>query len=401
MKKSLETIAAIFALAALLGGCYPSEKTEASSDSAVERSEQGSVSPSESEQGVEPPVFTLPDDIKLDIKLPENVPNEIPAVTLRLKTWNSEEIRKMFFDGKELTAENVSDEVFYPGEKMYYWETEDITAAIEPGRFEYSDKAELGGRCQYGSVLQFSIDDNSLIDDCYAGGEELSTFSREDAKKRAGEMLGRLGINNLGEPRIISFHAELANKILPMCKEWKDNAGEPFEYTPWTEDDEVYILRYSQKYENTEIISIGGEYSYPSDSGFALKDTVIIAAVSKDKILELDCKTVFEESYEVGESFPVKCSAQQALDKLKEYLSNIVLPNATRKYYGCKLVYIPYVGTEDNMTVTFKPAWEFAGYRTWKLPEESVEDTDFYYYVHRGQENEYILADTGHRYKPM
>ena len=131
------------------------------------------------------------------------------------------------------------------------------------------------------------------------------------------------------------------------------------------------------------------------------RDPGIIAAVTKDKIIQLQCMSIYEESYDAGESFPVNYSAEQAVGKLKEYLSNIV-PNesTTTKYYGCKLVYIPYVGTEDNLTVSFKPAWEIAGYSTWKLLEDDVDDPDFYYYTHRGQENEYIWADTGHRYTP-
>lgn len=401
MKKRLTKITAIIALAALLGGCYPSGKTETPSDSAVGGKEQSGVSSEGSEQGGETPVFTLPDDIEFDLNLPENAPDKIPSVTLKLKTWDIEGIRKMFFDGKKLTDENEHDEKFYPGRKMYYWETADISVVIGPDIFYYDDKAALGGRSQYGTVLQYSFADNSLTDDCYASDEELSAFSREDAKKRVGEMLKNLGINNLSEPRIISFHAELANKILPMFKEWKDNAGEPFEYTPWTENEEVYILRYSQKYENTELASMGVEYPYPSDGGFMTRDPGIIAAVTKDKIIQLQCMSIYEESYDAGESFPVDYSAEQAVGKLKEYLSNIV-PNesTTTKYYGCKLVYIPYVGTEDNLTVSFKPAWEIAGYSTWKLLEDDVDDPDFYYYTHRGQENEYIWADTGHRYTP-
>lgn len=390
MKKRFIQAAAAITLTALLGGCYPSERKDAPNN----------ISSESSNQDIAMPVLPLPDNIDSDIKIPENTKNEIASVTLRLKTWNGEEIKKMFFDGKELTYENESDEVFFPGEKFYCWETNDITVAVEPGRFYYADKSELGGKSQYGTVVQFSFDDNSLTDDCYASDEELAAFSREDAKKRVNEMLEKLGITNLGEPRIISFRAELANKILPMFKEWMDKFEDPFEYVPWTEDDEVYILRYSQIYENTELASMSVNYPYPGNDGSSTRDPGIVAIVSKDKILQLHAMTICEENYSTGESFPVNYTADQAWEKLKEYLSNLVLNESIRKYYGCKLVYIPYIGTEDNMTVSFKPAWEFAGYNTWALPDDDVDDVDFYYYVHRTQTNEYIWADTGHRYTP-
>lgn len=390
MKKRFIQAAAAITLAALLGGCYPTERKAVSDRTSSQSSKQDGQTP----------VLPLPDDIEADIQLPEKAQDEIASVTLRLKTWNGEEIKKMFFDGKELTYENESDEVFFPGEKFYCWETNDITVAVEPGRIYYADKSALGGKSQYGTVVQYSFDDNSLTDDCYASDEELAAFSREDAKKRVNEMLNKLGITNLGEPRIISFRAELANKILPMFKEWKDRFEEPFEYVPWTEDDEVYILRYSQIYENTELASMSVNYPYPGNGGNSTRDPGIIAIVSKDKILQVHGMTICAENYSTGESFPVNYTAERAWEKLNEYLSNLVLNETIIKYYGCKLVYIPYIGTEDNMTVSFKPAWEFAGYRTWALPEDDVDDIDFYYYVHRSQTNEYIWADTGHRYTP-
>lgn len=384
MKKRLAIYALALTTATFLSGCYP---TGQNSVGETESSGKSQLSQQETR---------ISDKFILDMEIPDDIPSEIPAIKLTLKTWSKEEIKHCFLSDKQIEEEEEHDIVLFPGEKFYRWKTKDqLAIVVEPGRFLYSDYAELNGEYHYGTVIAYANDDSSLIDDCFATNEELSAFSREDAEKRMEEMFGKLGIANFGNPRVIAVHCDLANKLLPKMEGEPDKNLTPFEYTPWTKNEEIYILRYPLVYENKELAMSCITYPYSDkSSGSATRNPGIIAAVSKDKILLIDAITVFSESYETLENIPVNCDANKALENLKNYLSNLV-DNDLTKYYSCKPVYIPYIGTSDNMTVTFKTAWEFAGYSEHKFSEFSSSE-DFF--LNRGQLYEYFWADTGHRY---
>lgn len=374
----------------LFSGCFPTgqnpvSKTDSSGDSLSSQQSQSSQQETQ-----------LPDNFVFDMELPSDIPGEMLAIKLTQKVWGKEEIERLFLSNKQIEEEEEHDTAIFPGEKFYRWKTADQIGIIaEPGRFLYADYAELNGGYHYGTVIAYANNDSSLIDDCFATNEELAAFSREDAKKRVEEMLGKLGIVNFGSPRVITVHCDLANNVLSKMDGELDKDGTPFEYTQWTENEEIYILRYPLVYENKELAMSSITYPYSDkSSGSATRDPGIIAAVSKDKILSVDAITIFSEDYETMENIPVNCDANKALGNLKEYLSNLVQNDLT-KYYSCKSVYIPYSGTSDNMTVTFKAAWEFAGYSEHKFDEFSSSED---YFLNRGQLYEYFWADTGHRY---
>ncbi len=337
----------------------------------------------------------LRDNLFLEMNLPQTAPSELPAVKLSLKFWNSEATKKLFFDGKKITLEQKLDSEYYPGQKFYSWDTEDEMVVVEPGCFTYWDKAALDGDFKYGSVFSYRFNDSTLIDDQYASNEELSAFSKKDAKKLADEMIAKIGINNLGEPKIIAVHADVANKILERFSAWISGGGnskdtsEPFTFTPWTENEEAYILRYPQVFENTELTMNGLSYFRHNGGNGLTHDPGVVVYVTKDKVLRLDAKDIYTVSYITGE-IPVNYNAEQALDVFKDYLSN-QNRQATFKYYNCKLTYVPYNCSDDALTVWYKPAWEFAGYR---MPVESWE-TGLSSTLQGGQEYEYVYADTG------
>lgn len=391
MKKAFSSTAIIVLLTMLLTGCYPTG--QAPIDNSGQSTElDNSVQSTDFQSSP----IQISDKFILDLNMPDNIPDEFPTIKLTLKTWDKEEIKRLFLSGKEFTQENENDEPFYAGEKFYYWTTTDgIAVGVGAGKFSYNDYSELDGKYKYGSVYGFTKEDCALIDDCYATNGELAAFSSADADKRAREMINKLGITNLGKPSVIAVRADFANMVLPYMKDNADKYGEEFEATPWTENEEIYILRYPQVFENTALSMAGTTYFYTdANGGFALKDPGAIAVVSKDKIISLNILTIFSEDYEVVENVPVNCNPNEAVNNLKEYLSNLV-PTLTTKYYKCQPVYIAFSGTSDNMTVNCKPAWEFAGYSS---HEDDGEYSELMNYLYRSQKYEYIWADTGHRY---
>ena len=338
----------------------------------------------------------VPDNIILQMKLPQTAPSELPAVKLTLKQWSREEAKKLFFNGKEITLEKENDSEYYPNQKLYNCATDDEIVILEPGSFSYWNKAALDGDFKYGSVYSYRCDDCTLIDDNYASDKELSAFSKSDAKKLADEMIDKIGIKNLGEPKIIAVTADAANKILERYSEWIPGGGkekdtaEPFTNTPWTENEEAYILRYPQVFENTELTMNGIPYIRLDGGNGVTHDSGVVVYVAKDKVLRLDANQIYDESYEKGENVSVNCGAQQALDVFKDYLSYQTWEK-TVKYYNCKLTYVPYNSTNNELTVWYKPAWEFAGYR---MPAE-VWDEGLDRTLQTGQEYQYVYADTG------
>ncbi|MGN0670507.1 MAG: hypothetical protein ACI4JZ_08150 [Oscillospiraceae bacterium] len=336
------------------------------------------------------------DNIILQMNLPQTAPSELPTVKLTLKKWNSEQTKNLFFDGKEITLEQENYSNYYSNQKIYSWDTEDEMVVIEPGRFSYWDKAALDGESKYGSVFSYRCDDCNLIDDNYASDKELSAFSKADAKKLADEMIDKIGITNLGEPKIIAVTADAANKILERYSEWISGDGEekdtsePFTYTPWTENEEAYILRYPQVFENIELTMNGVQYARLDGGDGVTRDSGVVVYVAKDKVLRLDASQIYDENYKTVENISVNYSANQALVTLKDYLSKQDWEK-TVKYYNCKMTYVPYNCSYDEMTVWYKPAWEFAGYR---MPVESWE-TGLSSTLQGGQEYEYVYADTG------
>ncbi len=338
----------------------------------------------------------LRDNIILQMNLPQTAPSELPAVKLTLKQWDREETKKLFFGGKKITLEKDFDSDYYPNQKLYNCATDDEIVILEPGRFSYWNKAALGGEFKYGSVYGYRCDDCTLIDDNYESDKELSVYSKADAKKLADEMIDKIGIKNLGEPKIIAVTADAANKILERYSEWIPGGGKekdtavPFTYTPWTENEEAYILRYPQVFENTELTMNGVPYIRLDGGNGVTHDSGVVVYVAKDKVLRLDANQIYDGSYEKGENVSVNCGAQQALDVFKDYLSYQNWEK-TVKYYNCKLTYVPYNSSNDALTVWYKPAWEFAGYR---MPVESW-DEGLDRTLQTGQEYQYVYADTG------
>lgn len=317
----------------------------------------------------------VPENLILGLDLPENTPSELSALKLTLKKWDKEEMENLLLDGKEIEEKSERECDFYPNEMHYSYDTKDqFRVYFEPGRFCIDDKAALGGEFKYGSVDSYGQYDYMASD------EELSAFSREDAVKRVNKVLDELGIENYGEPKISPITAEFANTVLASIKEHNDNIGGEFDYTPWTAEDEIYILRYPLVYELAEL---SDDSLMIPQKLWGVDGSYIDAVVTKDKIIRIYGSDIYDENYEVTNKIPVNYDSAQALEKLKEFYSNLALDTPI-KYYKCKLVYMPSDVTDDFMTVSYTPAWQFYGY------SESEEG--------KYQQKQYFYADTGYRY---
>ena len=385
MKKKIITAVSTLTLISLLAGCFPSGKKPTDTESGNVDVGTGSVDAESNSGGVgvnpnensvpsgdgETQSIQLPENLSLNIARPQNTPTELPEITLSLKRWDKAEMEKLFLDGKEIEEKGEHDCDFYPGEKNYGYDTKDqFRLTFEPGMVIIDDKAALGGEYFYATVYYYGYE-------YLASKENLSAFSQEDARSRVEAVLDELEITNYGEPVVVPIKADYANKILG---DLKNDRPDVFDSTPWTADEEIYILHYHLVYEGIELTTNNFQFQLVE---FAAGNSDITAVVSKDKILRIYADGIYSESYKSSESIKLNYNYDKALGELKKFYSYLLLDMPVC-LTGGKLVYVPY-DMEDHATIIYKPAWEFSGY-------EETEDFTCECY-------EYIYADTGSRYE--
>lgn len=371
MKKFTKIIGVLLSVT-LLSGCYPSEPI---GNKAIMPQKSGL----DSNQNIDEnnSVYLQTESLIVDMELPLDIPSEVARLKLTYKKWDKARMTEILLDGKEIEEQEERGCTFFPNEKFYSYETKDqFFIYFEPGRFCIEDKELNRGEFKYGSVYTYAYNDFMSSD------EELSAFSREDAVTRVNEFLDKLGIVNYGTPRISPITADFANTVLSSFKGRDNKLGQPFEYTPWTVDDEIYFLRYPLIY-GTAVLS-DEPHSIPQKDWF-IDGSYIDAAVSKDKIIKIWGSGIFSEEYETADKVSINYNSNQAVEKLKDFYSNLIL-DAPANYYQCKMVYLPYDVTADFMTVSCTPAWEFYGY------------TDNEKFPYKYQCKECFYADTGIRY---
>ena len=379
MKKKIMAAVCTITLMSLLAGCYPSEKKKVSSGGDVDvgiNSNENSGSNTENEQ----PEQQTPDDFIWDMDLSYDTPASVKSVRLTLKKWDKDEMEKLLLNGKEIERQFERDCLFYPNEKLYSYDTTDkYSIVFEPGRITINDNDALEGEFKYGTAFYEA--------EIYtASDEELIAFSREDAVNRANSLIDKLGITNYGEPLITPLKADYINKRLELFKNNQDKQGIEYEYTPWTTDEEIYVLFYPFVFENIQLEMKG--LGIPQSTDKATEASRIRVVVTKDKIVHFSAMGVYSANYETVESVPIKYDFNSAVKDMNKFYSTNLLEYPIT-YYSGKLIYLPSEMTDDKMTVTFVPGWEFLGYtELW----ERLSPFD------RHLEYQYFYADTGLRY---
>lgn len=375
MKKSAFLAVVLITLISLLGGCFPSEEREISDVTPSQNTEQSGIISNSEQSGQQ-----QPDNLIWDMNLSYATPSEVTSLKLTLKKWDKEEVENILLDGKEIEEQFERDCQFYPSEKHYSYDTKDqLRIYFEPGLIVIDDKGELGGKYQYGLV-------DCEAEICTASDEELTAFSREDAVNRVNALTDKLGITNYGEPLITPIKADFANDVLASYNGRKDKYGNEYEYIPWTNNEEMYVLIYPFVFENMELAMRG--FQIPQTTDKWSNTPSIIAVVTKDKIIRYSANCVYSAEYDAVENISVKHGFNSAVEDINRFYSNLLLEKPVT-YYSGKMVYIPREMTDDNMTVTFVPAWEFLGYtELWEAPSP----------FNRYQEYQYFYADTGFRY---
>lgn len=346
--KQVKTAVAALLSVSLLSGCYPTGNQDPRSDIATGEMTTRNSENTTSGQivGDTSPENTPQQNINYNLTLPQNSPSTVPQIRLQVRKWEENEIESIFLDGKTVVDQYTYEPDFFPDDLCYVYRTSDDWQIIRaPGQFTADNFGAMGSGFQYGAVCP------SLTRVCFASDEELSAFSSEDATQRVNEILKKLNIP-YGIPYIIPAKADTANEYLKFCEETRDN----FSYTPWSEENEVYILIYPLVYEGIELAM--AEMKIPGANDFG-NGATIEAIVSKDDIISLRGRTIFQAEYETEADVSVKYNAEFGLNKIKEFYLPQIISEETQ-FLDCKLVYAP-VKKESEEIQSFAPVWEFDG----------------------------------------
>lgn len=342
MKNILKSVL-IIALVGALSGCYPTGERRVESTTILtsnsEPNEKGEIDNTKIELEV--------GDMRANIyNLPTEYPAEAPVITLTLREWDVEELKQKFI-GENTIKEDFStfnENVSRYGYVVTDSNGDDYWFVSEQGRFEleYED--------DYASWAQFigSICEDGHCFDKLVGSAELAGFTKADAMKRVDKIIEKLGLSNITEPEIWSVTADKANDFFADYKHEDE--------VHWTQDEEVYIMKYTQTYNDIPIIT--KDKAIPTIRRGFFNGTAITAIVSKDRILSFKCSKVFSDEPTIGSTAAVKYSPVEAFDTLVPIYKNIKL-GYTLDYYNCKLVYRACDRTDDYLTYSFTPAWQF------------------------------------------
>lgn len=375
MTKFKKIVAAAFLLSAVLtlSGCYPTGEKPLPPTSDVQGSDQGD--PSGDPETTQPFVGTVSKkvgDVEFNYDISADLPTQATKIKLKPKDLDKELVKNVLLSGKTVISE------------------------YENYRFETSDGSLL---CFWdgGSYIDFSdgkVDDsrnnvitipNSYDYFCYSNSKQLKSFSSQNAVERVNKLLDEIGVENYGEPCIIPVSAETGNAHLKEDGVFTTNKDQSKDdYDLWTEDDELYILKYRFKFNGTDLCS--GKLK-TLGTAKSIQGAEITAYVNKDTIFHLEIHSWYDVvSLDEG-MVDFKFNAGHASNALIDHYSKLASVKYPTFFTECKLEYVPTEYAENN-EIIFMPAWCFIGYQqkglTADIPIDIPRDFAEYYYAETG-----------------
>jgi len=324
----------VIAAVSFLTGCFPTGTRQANNDTTLAELQARA---------------DKLENLTLDLDLPDNTPDEMPELKLTARSWDESMLKKLFLDGKTITAfyeyPGWYNEEF--GESYYYYETADNHVFLyETGRFFDKNKDE-DKYSKYGIYSIESLNNILRIGDILTA-KELEGFSPSDAEKMAEDIIEKIGIKNYGKPEITAINSEDANKLYSI--QYKPDSSNDIEVLP--KEKEFYLLRYPLMYEGYILNEWETPISIPNKTVPASYINVIAV---KDEIVSVEIRGVYNDEYETGENIPIKFKASDILETIvSRYEKTVNSKQITIS--DIKLVYAANMinGKEYN----FIPVWQ-------------------------------------------
>lgn len=351
----VRTIALLTFTAFCLTGCFPTGEK-----SAVENAEYAELKKRADNIN----------NFKLELELPESVPESVPTVKLTMRELNVDNIYETFGDGGSVFSSEEYPSDYYE-DAVYHVDKLDseVTLIYERGRlimYRYLNEEDgLAAKLKHNEYTLLASKMEQVFFDDPRATDDIEGFSKEDAMKTANEVFQKLGITIYSDPEIFTLSTEFAADALSE-----------FEWEPIPD---AYYLIYPAVIENIPTLTKRVDMKWTLS--YAVSPIKMI--VSKDRIESFSCRHLYDNEYEKTGETPIRFSAAQALDVLVSYYEPQKLDNEVG-FNSCELVYVPTERSKDIKSVVYKPAWLFSGY------ERSEYTGTSYKY-------ELVYADTGSR----
>lgn len=327
-----------------LSGCFPTGEKDPTQTNSVDLTEDGTY------------VFSK-EYLDVSFEMPE-IQNDLPAkIKLRKKYFNTDEILKLFFDGKTILEDKTWSGNYHADDQSHlYVASDDNTISFNDGKTAPEPRDQIDFPVNYMMPVHHL---REYFKEEYFPSGELEEFPSSYAIKRAQELLSTLGMTSLGEPDIFAVSLESFEKfrIYYPTEAFFNNSY------PLTKDNEIYYLTY-QKFVNGIGLADISQFSVKDNTDgrtATVYSPIVKVGVSKDNIFLFDSGAAYEDEYEILSDEPIKYDLNYAVNELQSYLEKSYFSSRkAAKINTAKLVYLPVEVNEEG-TVEFVLAWSFEG----------------------------------------
>lgn len=355
MKRIFKLLTIVILSSFLLTGCYPTGEKKIPSSSVPEDEQNNSLSSSDIVQSSSNGKKTY--SASFDYQIPSDIPDQVPKIKLKPKVLDAERTVEVLLGDR-----TIPGEVWYSGGTRYT--TPDGKVLITYAHsFLFEDKSVMFSQTPSAIVL------SDYNWEYYISGDEFKNFSRKEAVERVNSLFDELGIENYGEPAVISVSPESANEILISTNGFGKG------YTLWDENDGVYILKYP-----LNVNGLNTAMSSVKIAGRTVYQPTITVHVAKDAVFYISMDLLYEVVSDDEGMAEIRFDALYASNELKDHYSKLLLSDPVF-FTECRLEYIPFE-QKENSEVIFAPAWCFLAYELFN--ETRPNDIYTYYYAETG-----------------
>ena len=350
----------ILMLTTMLTGCFPSGELNRSSEPAASTSNNtGTSDSSDSGSASEPAAFTVPNDLEhvsFEVELPDGYPTELPVIKAKEHIFDEEEKQKIipiFFGEKEVRTGKYNDYYADGGAHMFF---RDTSFTYEVDYFYENDEEK---QLIYTIRRTASYDAESLYMRYPNINSELPGFPRSEAKKRADELVEKLGIKYLREPTVYTFTSEDVNvKLQGQITTGGKEGGDPIDVS-LPKEDQFYLIRYILEYDGIPIPRYISNSIFGDVYHTAPYTDIIL---TKDELVYCDCYGIFDE-LEVTDTASINCGSETVLSKMYDYYSFKDERMEYRlEYYSLDFAYVTYESDYNTKEFVYKPLWHAMGH---------------------------------------
>lgn len=330
----------ILMLTLMLTGCFPSGELETSSEHNANNSNDVSASGSDNSGAASSATSNDLEYAKFNIdRGTDDYPTEMPVIKAKCADFDAEEMKALFLDGKEIVKEDIYDDI-----SNFFTSDGACLCVRNDGIIFTPDDHSYDGETEKRDIYLMQKIVASYATRYYKSfpniESELPGFPRSEAVERANELVEKVGVKYLGEPRVYTFTADDVHNF--------DERNE------LSEENEIYLVRYLTEY-NGIPVCMDQEDVYGASYDWGSYVDVIL---SKDKkLVEFVCDHVFED-IEVTNTTQIKCGRDDALSRLYDYYRSSEVPTAYRlEYDELGLKYASYESNYETLEFTYKPLW--------------------------------------------